>query len=129
VLERDGGRCRYCRLAQLGHGATFHIDHLVPRSKGGPTTLANLALQFPNCSLHKSDKLRGADPQTGQAVPLFHPLEQAWEDHFNTLPGGECRGLTAIARATIDALGMNETIPRLARACQLALGIMSVSGS
>jgi hypothetical protein len=129
VFERDGGRCQYCHLAQIGHGATFHIDHIVPRSKAGPTVLANLALQCPNCSLHKSDKVEGADPETGRVVALFHPLGQAWEDHFDMLTTGECRGLTVVGRATIDALAMNETIPRFARACQLALGIMKVSGS
>ena len=29
VFERDRGRCQYCRLAQFGHGAMFHIDHIL----------------------------------------------------------------------------------------------------
>lgn len=124
VFERDGGRCRYCRLAQLGHGSAFHIDHIVPRSKAGPTALANLALQCPNCSLHKSDKVEASDPDSGRLVALFHPLDQVWEEHFSMLPHGECRGLTEVGRATIAALSMNETIPRFARGCQLALGLM-----
>ena len=126
VLGRDDGRCRYCRLAQLGHGATFHIDHIVPRSKGGPTSLANLALQCPNCSLHKADKLAAVDPETGQSVALFHPLLQPWPDHFRLEPGGACGGLTTVGRATVIALGMNAMIPRFARACQIALGLLSV---
>lgn len=127
MFERDGGRCRYCRLAQLGHGATFHIDHIAPRSKGGPTTLANLALQCPNCSLHKADKVAAVDPETGQSVALFHPLQQDWHEHFRLLPGGVCSGLSAVGRATIIALGMNATIPRFARGCQMALGLLSIT--
>jgi 5-methylcytosine-specific restriction endonuclease McrA len=75
VFERDKGRCQYCRLAQTGHGATFHIDHICPRSRGGPTMLDNLVLQCPNCSLRKSDKVVADDPDTGQSVPLFHPFD------------------------------------------------------
>ena len=82
VFERDRGRCTYCGLAQLGHGATFHIDHVVPHSKEGPTSLDNLALQCPSCSLHKSDKITAVDPETGVETKLFHPLQESWEGHF-----------------------------------------------
>ena len=80
VLERDGGRCQYCRLAQIGQGATFHIDHVIPQSKAGPTSLDNLALQCPHCSLHKADKIAGEDPATGQMAAIFHPLKEDWHD-------------------------------------------------
>jgi hypothetical protein len=115
VVERDGGRCRYCGLAQLGHGGTFHIDHIVPRSRGGATSLDNLALQCPSCSLHKSDKLTGVDPATGSVVLLFHPLRQIWREHFRLEPDGLCVGLTPDGRATVAALGMNGQLPLFAR--------------
>ena len=127
MLARDGGHCRYCGLAQLGHGATFHIDHIVPRSKGGATVLDNLALQCPSCSLHKADKVSVVDPVTGSAVGIFHPLRQPWSEHFRLERDGACTGLTSIGRATVVALGMNLGIPRFARACQLALGLLRVS--
>jgi hypothetical protein len=112
-------------LGQLGHGATFHVDHVVPRSKGGPTSLDNLALQCPNCSLHKADRVAGIDPETGQSASLFHPLQQEWHAHFRLEADGTCHGSTAVGRATVAALGMNDLIPRFARACQIALGLMS----
>lgn len=124
VFARDAGRCRYCGLAQLGHGATFHIDHIMPRSKGGPTSLDNLALQCPNCSLHKSDKIVARDPVTGTSAPLFNPLRMSWSDHFRLEPDGACVGLTPIGRATVIALGMNGRVPRFARACQIMLGLL-----
>ncbi len=82
VFRRDAGRCQYCHLAQLGHGATFHIDHIIPRSRSGLTSLDNLALQCPNCSLRKANKTTAIDPQNGQPIALFHPLLQAWREHF-----------------------------------------------
>jgi hypothetical protein len=124
VFARDAGRCLYCGLAQLGHGATFHIDHIMPRSKGGPTSLDNLALQCPNCSLHKADKVSALDPETGSIVALFHPLRQRWVEHFRFGSDGACVGLTPVGRATTVALGMNNTIPRFARACQMMLGLL-----
>jgi hypothetical protein len=125
VLERDAGRCQYCGLAQLGHGATFHVDHIQPHSKGGPTSLDNLALQCPSCSLHKADKVTGVDPESGQSVPLFHPLQDRWQEHLRVEADGTCTGLTPVGRATVVALAMNAMIPRFARSCQIALGLLS----
>jgi len=34
--------------------------------------------------------------------------------------------LTTVGRATVIALGTNAMIPRFARACQMALGLLSV---
>jgi hypothetical protein len=123
VFERDGGRCRYCRLAQMGQVATFHINHVVPRSRGGQTTLPNLVLQCPWCSLHKSDKVTAADPQTGAEAALFHPLENAWSEHFDVREGATLFGRTPVGRATIGALRMNDPLPRAARSLQLLLGL------
>jgi 5-methylcytosine-specific restriction endonuclease McrA len=70
VSERADGRCEYCGLAQAGQEATFHIEHVVPRSAGGPTDEANLALACVGCSLRKgaraepiadTSRPRGAD--------------------------------------------------------------------
>ena len=122
VLERDQGRCRYCNLQQIGQVATFHIDHVIPRSRGGATALPNLVLQCPWCSLHKSNKVEAIDPETGDVVPLFHPLEKEWAEHFDVDADGTVRGRTACGRATVAALRMNEALPRAARAIQLMRG-------
>ena len=49
VKERAEHRCEYCRMSQSLQGATFHIEHILPRSHGGTTHLANLALACPGC--------------------------------------------------------------------------------
>jgi 5-methylcytosine-specific restriction endonuclease McrA len=43
VFARANGRCQYCQLAQIGQAAVFHVNHIVPRSKGGSTDESNLA--------------------------------------------------------------------------------------
>ena len=104
--SRAGYRCEYCQLpAQLQVGG-FEVDHILPRSRGGLTDMANLAFACPHCNAHKGPNLTGIDPETGEIVPLFNPREHIWEEH--------CRwsevtivGRTAIGRTTIRVLNMN----------------------
>lgn len=82
VIKRAKGRCEYCGLSQDGQEATFHIDHVIPRADGGQTSAQNLALACVSCSLRKAARRTSADPQTGEDVPLFHPRQDAWTQHF-----------------------------------------------
>jgi hypothetical protein len=126
VATRDGGRCRYCGILQVGQVAVFHIDHVIPRSRGGDTVLDNLALQCPHCSLRKSNKIQAFDPDTGREAALFHPLRDRWEDHFALLRDGTLTGKSDTARATIDALQMNEPGAKSARLVQIIAGLLKV---
>lgn len=56
VFARDGFRCRYCGVS-VDDGAALHADHVIPRSKGGPTLIDNLVTACVDCNLGKSDKL------------------------------------------------------------------------
>lgn len=82
VRERAANLCEYCLLSQASQEATFHVDHIVPRSRGGATTLENLALACVSCSLRKAARHRARDPRTGKLVPLFNPRLDIWSDHF-----------------------------------------------
>ena len=93
-------------MHQSLQGATFHVEHVTPSSKGGPTTLENLAWCCPSCNLHKADRTEGIDPDTAAVVPLFHPRRDRWGEHFNW-DGTELVGHTPTARATIAALDLN----------------------
>ena len=60
VKRRDGTVCAYC-AAEGGkvYGPDkkpWHIDHVVPRSKGGKDELDNLVLACASCNIAKSDK-------------------------------------------------------------------------
>lgn len=109
VVFRAGQRCEYCQLSQAGQEAAFHIDHVMPRAAGGPTTEDNLALACVSCSLHKAAKLVAIDPDSGRETPLFNPRFQKWSEHFRW-EGERAVGLTAIGQATLLALKINRPL-------------------
>jgi hypothetical protein len=115
------GRCEYCRLAQVGQEAEFHIDHVRPRAGGGPTTLENLALACVSCSLRKATRESAVDPDSGALAPLFNPREQRWDDHFRW-EAESLIGLTPTGRATTAALAMNRPLILAIRREEVALG-------
>lgn len=106
VIRRAGGRCEYCGLAQAGEQATFHIDHITPRTAGGVTTSENLALACVSCSLRKGPRQTAVDPATGEWVPLYHPRRERWLHHFGW-DGVRLIGRTPTGRATVTLLKLN----------------------
>ena len=50
VLDRDRGICRYCGQRAM----TLHLDHVVPVSQGGHSTVANLVTTCAECNLKKA---------------------------------------------------------------------------
>jgi HNH endonuclease len=109
VIERAGNHCEYCRLAQTGQEATFHIDHVVPVVGGGKTAVENLALACVSCSLRKGGRMLSRDPQTGEHVVLFNPRVESWPTHFRW-QGVWIVGTTPTGRATVLALSMNRLL-------------------
>lgn len=122
VRARARTRCQYCWMHESLQGATFHIEHVVPQSKGGQTILENLALACPGCNLHKGAKTTGLDPISGVTVPLFHPVQQMWAEHFR-FQGYEIEGLTATGRATVLALVLNDPRRQLIRKVEETFGL------
>lgn len=58
VLKRDHFRCCACGASPAKDPTVeLHIDHIVPWSKGGETTLENLQTLCSKCNLGKSDSL------------------------------------------------------------------------
>jgi len=122
VFRRAGGRCEYCRLAQAGQEAVFHVDHIHPLAHGGGRTdPANLALACVSCSLRKGARLTAKDPRSERSAPVFHPRKQMWEDHFRWA-GNRVVGLTPTGRATVAALRMNREIALAIRTEEARLG-------
>ena len=52
IYRRDGGKCVYC-----GSLENLQLDHIIPFSKGGATTLENMQLLCQKCNLEKSNKI------------------------------------------------------------------------
>jgi HNH endonuclease len=122
VEERAGRRCEYCRMHQALQGATFHVEHILPSSRGGPTVLDNLAWACPGCNLHKSDRTEALDPETGERVSLFNPRTQAWHEHFQ-FAAYQVLGLTATGRATVLLLNLNHPRRMLIRQAEEMFGL------
>lgn len=51
VKDRDGEKCRYCGSTE----GPFHLDHVVPWSRGGEHTIDNLVVACQPCNTLKSD--------------------------------------------------------------------------
>ena len=52
--KRQNGRCYYCEERV---GEDYHVDHLVPLSRGGLDIPENIVIACPTCNLSKADKL------------------------------------------------------------------------
>ena len=87
---------------------TFEIEHIMPLTKGGKSIFNNLCLACPTCNRYKGAKQSSIDPKSKKEVPLFHPQEQAWVEHFAWIKqASQVKGLTTVGRATIEVLKMN----------------------
>ena len=51
VFARDSSRCQYCG------SAAENLDHVIPRSKGGPHTWENVVAACRRCNTRKEDRL------------------------------------------------------------------------
>jgi hypothetical protein len=109
-------------MHQSLQGASFHVEHILPRAKGGSSELLNLALACPGCNLHKADRTQAVDPQSGSLVPLFHPVQQKWSEHFR-LRSDQIAGLTPMGRATVEALDLNSSRRRSIRRAEQRVGL------
>lgn len=81
VLRRDHHSCQYC-----GSSKHLTLDHVIPRSKGGPHTWDNVVTACERCNSRKSDRTpgeAGMQLRTKPKAPL-HPAisfaEQFWND-------------------------------------------------
>jgi 5-methylcytosine-specific restriction endonuclease McrA len=108
VRQRAGGICEYCHTSEQWQYVLFTIDHVYPPNLGGTDELDNLALACFHCNRQKSGQVNAADPVSGEEVPLFHPRQQAWSEHFIWLADKQTIvGLTPVGRATVEALQLN----------------------
>lgn len=57
LLIEQGNLCAYCETGL----ETYHVDHVVPLSKGGGNGPDNICLACPSCNLSKHNKLLGVE--------------------------------------------------------------------
>jgi hypothetical protein len=122
VRQRAEDRCEYCRLPQGAVDARFHIEHIIALQHNGTDDSSNLALACDRCNLYKGTNLASIDTETGALVPLFHPRQDVWHEHF-AFRGPRIRGLTLKGRVTVQLLKMNA-----ARRVQLRAELQAAGG-
>jgi len=127
VRLRAGGVCEYCRLPEAAAPVAFVIDHIIARQHLGRTVAHNLALACMECNLHKGPNLASLDPPgTGELTRLFTPRTDEWYQHFGW-NGPELMGLTAIGRATILVLNINDPLRVDVRQSLMDEGLFAVA--
>lgn len=108
VFDRARGMCEYCRSQAKYAIDALVIDHIQPVSRGGKTIADNLALSCQTCNNYKYNKTTSLDPVTNQMVPLFHPRQMNWGEHFTwNEDATQMLGITSIGRATIELFQTN----------------------
>ena len=126
VQARAGGRCEYCFMHEWLQGASFHLEHILPESRGGKSILDNLAWACPVCNLRKSDRVEVKDPESEVAVRLFNPRKDEWSVHFE-IEGYSIKGKTSLGRATVAALDMNHPTRIRVRQAEEVFGLFPPS--
>jgi len=108
VAKEARHRCGYCLTDQRVSGAQMHIEHIIPRARGGQSAKSNLWLSCAWCNSFKGTRIEAVDTATGAKVTLFNPRTQKWFQHFAWDNGGtQIIGLSPTGRATIEALKLN----------------------
>lgn len=64
-LKRQKKRCYYCGEKLNGK---YHVDHVVPLSRGGSNGPDNLVIACPHCNCSKNDKLPHEWPEGGRLL-------------------------------------------------------------
>jgi hypothetical protein len=114
IRDRAGGRCEYCSISDIDDAISFQTDHIMARQHGGAAVAANLAYSCSACNSKKGPNLSSVDPKSRNVVRLFDPRRQKWSDHFRA-SNGHVFGRTAIGRATVSLLAMNDPVNVMVR--------------
>ena len=108
VFDRANGMCEYCHSQAKYAIDSLVMEHIQPVSRGGQTSLENLALSCQTCNNCKYTKTEALDPITNSTVSLFHLREMSWAEHFVwNSDATRMLGLTPTGRATIAQLQTN----------------------
>jgi hypothetical protein len=123
IAEEARYRCGYCQTQEVMSGIPLTIEHIIPTAKGGNDDDGNLWLSCRLCNEKKGVLLAALDPDSGETVPLFNPRTQTWFDHFTwSDDGSRIIPNTAIGRATVDVLSLNDELRVHARAIWVKAG-------
>jgi len=104
-------------------GGNFRDRSHCPACESGKNQEENLCLSCPTYNRYKAARITAVDPITQNLHPLYHPVLDDWNEHFNWSDDGSLiLEKNAIGRATIGQLRVNRPIIAELRRYWLDLG-------
>lgn len=128
VILRARSSCEYCLLPAGVVLGKLHIDHIISRKQGGPTTSRNLALACARCNLLKGSDISAYLPSQEMIVDLYNARKDKWSDHFQLEPSGLLLPKTDIGKGTIRLIRLNHTTRVQSRKMLLEAGLRIMPG-
>lgn len=107
ITNRARELCEYCLVHQDDRPERHQLDHITALKHNGANDSENLALACVACNKYKGSDLTSIDPLEQTIIPLFNPRTQIWTEHFE-LAAAQINGLTAVGRATVELLRVND---------------------
>lgn len=123
VAAQAKHRCGYCQIQEVVSGIPLTVEHIHPLALGGNDEEDNLWLSCRLCNEAKGMLVDYPDPKTSTVIPLFNPRTQKWSEHFAwSVDNTKIIGKTAIGRATVAALSLNDEFRIRSRALWIEAG-------
>lgn len=123
IAKEAGDRCGYCQTQEVVSGIPLTLEHIIPKVRGSQDNEENLWLSCRLCNESKGKRIEAVDPKTGESVPLYNPRTQDWATYFAwSEDGTRIIGQTAVGRATVEALSLNDDLRVRARAIWVEAG-------
>jgi hypothetical protein len=85
LMYRDAHQCQYCESRPPQRD--LNIDHVVPRSRGGPDSWENLVVSCRNCNLRKGWRT----PEEANMRLVRRPMRPRWSTTAQILLGSQTR--------------------------------------
>ncbi len=78
VFDRDKGICQYCN--KKFPREQLSMDHIIPKSKGGPSSFTNIVTACKACNAFKDNRT----PEEAGMKLLKKPVAPKWKSHVGT---------------------------------------------
>jgi hypothetical protein len=124
VASRAMHRCEYCGAPEVVFNFPFEVEQILPTTLDGADDPLNEALACRACNLFKGSSTHHRDEDGGAVVPLFHPRQDQWNEHFEfDAVSGVIVGKSATGRATVALLKLNSPSQLASRRIWIDLGL------
>ena len=106
VAQRARFHCEYCLIHEQDAGFPHQVDHIISRKHGGLSIPENLAFACVPCNRYKGTDIASVASESEQAIRLFHPRKDRWNDHFR-IRGQFIEPITDVGGVTVRLLRLN----------------------